>query len=169
MLSLLVELVFDLSEALVIVLLGGEVAFELVMELLHLGGQGGGALLAAATFTALSLQLGGSSCQGRDGGAEAAFKLKELVLQGRLVCAGSRRGGGRWLALGLGTLELLGALGQALLQFVEAGFGFGPGLLLGGEPAIQLVAGLAGLGELRFQPGAPSRLLFQGGGGLLGS
>jgi hypothetical protein len=35
--------------------------------------------------------------------------------------------------------------------------------LLGGEPAIQLVAGLAGLREMLFQLGAPGRLCFQGG------
>ena len=163
------ELVFELSEALVIDLLRGEVVFELLMELLHPVGQGGGALLAAAAFAAFGLQFGGGSCQGRDGGAEAAFELKELVLQGRLICARSRRRGGWLRALGLGASEVLGALGQALLQFVEAGFGFGSGLLLGAEPAIQLVAGLAGLRKLLFQLGAPGRLCFQGGRGLLGS
>ena len=71
-------------------------------------------------------------------------------------------------ALGLGASEVFRALGQALLQFVEAGFGFSSGLLLGGEPAIQLVAGLAGLRELLFQLGAPGRLCFQSGRGLLG-
>jgi hypothetical protein len=150
LLPLLVELSFELREALVIPLLGGEVVFELLMELLHFGGQGGSALLAAAAFAAFGLQLSGGTCQGSDGSAETAFELKELVLQWGLICARIWRRGGRWLALGLGALELLGALGQALLQFVEAGFGFGSGLLLGGEPAIQLDAGLAGLRELLF-------------------
>jgi hypothetical protein len=125
---LLLELVFQLSEALLIGLLGREVVLELLTELLHLRGQGGGALLAAAAFAAFGLQFGGGSCQGRDGGAQAAFDLEELVLQVRLPFARSRSRGGRRLGLGLGALELLGALGQALLQFVEAGFGFGSGL-----------------------------------------
>ena len=168
MLPLLVELLFELSEALVIDLLRGEVVFEFLMELLHPGGQGGGALLAAAALAAFALQFGGGSCQGRDGGAEAAFELKELVLQGRLICAWSRRRGGRLLALGLGAFELLGVQGQTLLQFMETGFGFGSGLLLGKEQAIQLVAGVAGLRELLFQLGAPGRLCFQRRGGLLG-
>ncbi len=66
-------------------------------------------------------------------------------------------------------MEFLGAMGQALLQFVETGFGFGPGLLLGAEPVIEFVAGLAGLGRLRFQFGALGRLCFRGGRGPLGS
>ena len=167
MLPLLAELLFELREALVIHLLRGEVVFELLMELLHPGGQGGGALLAAAVFAAFGLQFGGGSCQGRDGGAEAAFELKELVLQGRLICARRGRRGGLLRALGLGAPEVLGALGQALLQFVEAGFGLG--LLLGAEALIEFVAGLAGLGKLRFQLSGSGRLFFQGGRGLPGS
>ncbi len=72
------------------------------------------------------------------------------------------------LYLGLDVLEFLGALGQALLQILEAGFGFGPGLLLGGKAAIQLVVGLVGLRELLLQLAAPGHLCFEGGGGLMG-
>ena len=86
MLPLLAELAFELSEALVIVLLSGEVALELLVELLHLAGQGSGALLAAAAFAAFGLQFGGGSCQGGDGGAQAVFELTELVLHGQLIC-----------------------------------------------------------------------------------
>ena len=169
MLRLLAELLFELREALVIHLLRGEVVFELLMELLHLVGQGVGALLAAEAFAAFGLQFGGGSCQGRDGGAEPAFEFKELVLQGRLICARRGRRGGLLRALGLGASEVLGALGQALLQFVEAGFGFGSRLLLGAEALIEFVAGLAGLGKLRFQLSGSGRLFFQGGRGLPGS
>ena len=169
MLPLLVELLFEVSEVLVIHLLRGEVVFELLMELLHPVGHGGGALLAAAAFAAFGLQFGGGSCQGRDGGAEAAFELNELVPQGRFIGAGSWRRGGWLRALGLGAPEVLGALGQALLQFVEAGFGFGSGLLLDAEAVIEFVAGLAGLGKLRFQLSASGRLFFQSGRGLPGS
>ncbi len=168
LLALLVELVLELSEALVTHLLRREVVLELLMELLHLGGQGAGALLAAAAFAAFSLQFGGGSCQGSDGGAEAAFELKELVLKGGLIRARSGRRDGLLRGLGPGAFEVLGGLGQALLQFVEAGFGIGSGLLLGAEPLVEFVADLAGLSELRFQLGAPGSLLFQGGGGLLG-
>jgi hypothetical protein len=72
-------------------------------------------------------------------------------------------------ALGLGASEVLGALGQALLEFVGAGFGFGSGLLLSAEPLVEFVAGLAGLGKLRFQLSASGRLFFQGGRSLPGS
>jgi hypothetical protein len=107
---LLVELLLELREALLLALLGGEMGFELLMELLHLSGQGDGALLAAAAFAAFALQLGGGSRQGRDRGAELALKLQELVRQGRLPFAWKRRRGGRRLGLGLGALEFLGGL-----------------------------------------------------------
>ncbi len=70
--------------------------------------------------------------------------------------------------MGLGAFELLGALGQALLQFLEAGLGVGSVLLLGSQPLIHLLAGLAGLDELLFQLGTSDRLRFEGGRGLLG-
>ena len=134
MLPLLVELLFERSEALVMGLPGSKVAFEFLMELLHLGGQGGRSLLAASAVSAFALQFGGGSCQGRDGGAEAAFELKELILQDRLTCARRGRRGGGLRVLGLGAPEVFGAPGQALLQFVEAGVRIGWSRLCGGSP-----------------------------------